>query len=92
VGRQPWTIYGVLRTADAMTPFLTAREATISLVVFCAVYAFIFSFGTFYIHQLLRAGPTGQLVLPPTGAIPNRPMSVVDGHRTSALGHNLAGE
>jgi cytochrome d ubiquinol oxidase subunit I len=60
--------------------------------VFCAVYAFIFSFGTFYIHQLLRAGPTGQLVLPPTGAIPNRPMSVVDGHRTSALGHNLAGE
>src|SRR5216684_5453628 len=25
VGRQPWTIYGVLRTADAMTPFLTAR-------------------------------------------------------------------
>jgi cytochrome d ubiquinol oxidase subunit I len=75
-----------------MTPFLTAREAIISLVVFCAVYAFIFSFGTFYIHQLLRAGPTGQLVLPPTGAIPNRPMSVVDGHRTSALGHNLAGE
>jgi cytochrome d ubiquinol oxidase subunit I len=91
-GRQPWTIYGVLRTADAMTPFLTAREATISLVVFCAVYAFIFSFGTFYIHQLLRAGPTGQLVLPPSGAIPNRPMSVVDTHRTSAIGHNLAGE
>src|SRR5271156_1111009 len=58
VGRQPWTVYGVLRTADAMTPFLTAREATISLVVFCAVYAFIFSFGTLYVHQLLRAGPT----------------------------------
>ena len=25
VGRQPWTVYGVLRTADAVTPFLTAR-------------------------------------------------------------------
>ena len=25
VGRQPWTVYGVLRTADAMTPFLTTR-------------------------------------------------------------------
>jgi cytochrome d ubiquinol oxidase subunit I len=92
VGRQPWTIYGVLRTADAMTPFLTAREATISLVVFCAVYAFIFSFGTLYIHRLLRAGPMGQLVLPPSGAIPNRPMSVVSGHPPSALGHDLAGD
>ncbi len=92
VGRQPWTIYGVLRTADAMTPFLTAREATISLVVFCLIYTLIFSFGTLYVHQLLRAGPTGQLALPPSGAIPNRPMSVVDGHAASALGHNLAGE
>jgi hypothetical protein len=49
VGRQPWVVYGVLRTADAMTQFLTTREATISLVIFCAVYAFIFLFGTFYI-------------------------------------------
>jgi cytochrome bd ubiquinol oxidase subunit I len=83
VGRQPWTVYGVLRTENAMTPFLTARAATISLVVFCAVYSFIFAFGTFYIHRLLRAGPVGGLVLPPSGAIPNRPMSVV--HETLAL-------
>src|SRR4029077_12033864 len=57
VGRPPRVGYGVLRTAHAMTPFLTARAATISLVVFCAVYAFIFAFGTFYIYRLLRAGP-----------------------------------
>jgi cytochrome d ubiquinol oxidase subunit I len=31
VGRQPWTVFGVLRTADAVTPFLTTREALISL-------------------------------------------------------------
>jgi cytochrome bd ubiquinol oxidase subunit I len=77
VGRQPWTIYGLLRTADAMTPFLTARAATISLVVFCAVYAFIFAFGTFSIYRLLRAGPAGHLIQPAVDAIPNRPMSVV---------------
>ena len=64
VGRQPWTIYGVLRTADAMTPFLSAREATISLVVFCAVYLFIFAFGTFYVYRLLLAGPVGNLDTP----------------------------
>ncbi len=77
VGRQPWTVYGVLRTAEAMTPFLTAQAALISLIVFCAVYSFIFIFGIFYIYKLLRAGPEGHLVLPPAGAVPNRPMSVV---------------
>jgi cytochrome d ubiquinol oxidase subunit I len=76
VGRQPWVVYGVLRTADAMTPFLTTRAATISLVVFCAVYTFIFSFGTLYIYQLLRAGPAGYLIEPPSAAVPNRPMSL----------------
>jgi cytochrome d ubiquinol oxidase subunit I len=78
VGRQPWTVYGVLRTADSVTPFLTTRAATTSLVIFCAVYTFIFSFGVVYIHRLLRAGPADSLVRAPTAAVPNRPMSVVD--------------
>ena len=92
VGRQPWTVYGLLQTADAMTPFLTARAATISLVVFCAVYAFVFAFGTLYVYRLLRAGPVGQLVAPPIAAVPNRPMSLVGEHSTPALGHHVAGE
>src|SRR6201988_2538045 len=77
VGRQPWAVYGVLRTANALTPFLTTEMATISLAVFCVLYVFIFAFGAFYIHRLLRAGPVGSLVLPPAAAVPNRPMSVV---------------
>jgi cytochrome bd ubiquinol oxidase subunit I len=92
VGRQPWTVYGLLRTADAVTPFLTARAATVSLVVFGAVYSFIFAFGVVYIHRLLRAGPAGRLVLPPTAAIPNRPMSVVDEALASSPHHLAAGE
>jgi cytochrome d ubiquinol oxidase subunit I len=91
VGRQPWTVYGVLRTADSVTPFLTARTATISLVVYCAIYVFIFAFGSFYIHRLLRTGPVGHLVRPPTAAIPNRPMSVVDPDTAGSL-HVPAGE
>jgi cytochrome d ubiquinol oxidase subunit I len=78
VGRQPWIVYGLLRTVDGMTPFLSVRAATISLVVFCAVYSFIFAFGIYYIYQLLRIGPAGHLLLSPSAAIPNRPMSVVD--------------
>ena len=90
VGRQPWTVYGVLRTSDAMTPFLTAGTALTSLIVFCAVYSFIFAFGTYYIHRLLRAGPEGNLVLPPSAAVPNRPMSVVDQHRLTPAPHRVA--
>ena len=90
VGRQPWTVYGVLRTSDAMTPFLTAGTALTSLIVFCAVYSFIFAFGTYYIHRLLRAGPEGLLVQPPSAAVPNRPMSVVDEHRLVPAARNVA--
>src|SRR6201999_1477513 len=57
VGRQPWVVFGVLRTADAVTPFLTTREAALSLAIFCTVYTFIFLFGTFYIYRLIRTGP-----------------------------------
>ena len=91
VWRQPWTVYGVLKTADAMTPFLTTRAATISLVVFCGVYALIFAFGTFYIYRLLRAGPAGYLVLPPAAAVPSRPMSLVDHHPTPNPRRQVAG-
>jgi cytochrome d ubiquinol oxidase subunit I len=78
VGRQPWTIYGVLRTADAVTPFLTTRAATISLVLFGTIYVFIFSFGTFYIYRLLRDGPARFRVQAAPRAVPNRPMSLAD--------------
>jgi cytochrome d ubiquinol oxidase subunit I len=78
VGRQPWVVYGVLRTADAMTPFLTAHAALTSLIVFCSVYTLIFAFGVVYIYRLLRAGPAGGLVEPTPGAVPQRPLSIVD--------------
>jgi cytochrome d ubiquinol oxidase subunit I len=76
VGRQPWVVYGVLRTADAMTPFLTARAVTVSLVVFCTIYTLIFAFGIFYIYRLLRIGPSAPMLKPPISAVPNRPMSL----------------
>src|SRR3989440_1048042 len=78
VGRQPWVVYGVLRTADAMPPFLTTREATMSLAIFCAVYTFIFAFGTFYIYRLIRTGPVRKPFEVPHLVVPNRPMSLAD--------------
>jgi cytochrome d ubiquinol oxidase subunit I len=82
----------VLRTADAMTPFLTARQATISLVIFCSVYSFIFLFGTFYIYRLIRSGPAGKLFDPSALAVPNRPMSLADNGRIRVASHVAAEE
>jgi cytochrome d ubiquinol oxidase subunit I len=92
VGRQPWTVYGVLRTADAVTPFLTAPAALTTLILFGAVYTFIFSFGSFYIHRLLRAGPAGFEIKPPLAAAPNRPMSLGDEGSLAAGSYPVAGE
>ena len=61
-----------------MTPFLTARAASISLLVFGALYTFKFAFGIFYIYRLLRAGPAGRLIKAPAYAVPSRPMSLAD--------------
>jgi cytochrome bd ubiquinol oxidase subunit I len=58
VGRQPWVVYDLLRTADAITPTLTGAQVLATLIGYVVVYAVIFSFGTRYIYVLLRAGPT----------------------------------
>jgi cytochrome bd ubiquinol oxidase subunit I len=51
VGRQPWSVYGVLRTADAVKPALDVQAVAISLTVFAVVYLVIFSFGTLYVYR-----------------------------------------
>ena len=56
VGRQPYVVYGVLRTADAASPVATGSVAT-SLLFFIVVYAIVFSAGALYILRLMGKGP-----------------------------------
>jgi cytochrome d ubiquinol oxidase subunit I len=58
VGRQPWVVFGLLRTADAVTPSLTGPQALATVLGYVLVYAFIYAFGLSYIYRLLREGPT----------------------------------
>jgi cytochrome bd ubiquinol oxidase subunit I len=60
VGRQPWVVYGILRTEDAITPSLTGGQALFSLIVYVAVYLVIYAFGLTYIYRLLRRGPAAE--------------------------------
>jgi cytochrome d ubiquinol oxidase subunit I len=57
VGRQPWSVYGVLRTADAVSPNLTVGSTVASLAFFSVIYVLIFTFGTLYIYRLIKSGP-----------------------------------
>lgn len=73
VGRQPWVVYGLLRTKDAVTPSLTTGDVLFSLAVYVVVYAVFVGFGIWYIYSLLRKGPT--VAEPSPNATPSRPIA-----------------
>lgn len=57
VGRQPYVIYGILSTNEALTPSLTAGALTVSLIVFVAVVAVLLGLDWFLLGKLARRGP-----------------------------------
>ena len=58
VGRQPFTVYGVLRTSDSLGP-VAAPAVAASLLAFIVVYFFVFGAGTFYLLRMMNA-PTSK--------------------------------
>jgi cytochrome d ubiquinol oxidase subunit I len=79
IGRQPYVVYGLLRTADAVSP-VSAGAVTASLLTFVVVYAFVFGFGSYYLAKLLRRGPdpVEDVRGEDLGKKPKRPFSVPD--------------
>jgi cytochrome d ubiquinol oxidase subunit I len=57
VGRQPFTIYGVLRTADSVSPIGAPAVAT-SLAAFAIVYFIVFGAGLVFLLRLMRHPPS----------------------------------
>ncbi|ASL47796.1 Cytochrome bd-II ubiquinol oxidase subunit 1 [Burkholderia sp. AD24] len=60
VGRQPWTVYGVLRTADSLAP-VDAQQAGVSLLIFVIVYFLVFGTGAFYMLRMMKRGPEARV-------------------------------
>ncbi len=77
VGRQPWVVYGLLRTRDAVTPSLNTADVATSLLVYIVVYIFIFGAGLFFLGRLVRRGFQADAAPEPGGpvATPARPLS-----------------
>jgi cytochrome d ubiquinol oxidase subunit I len=73
-GRQPWVAYGILRTADAISPVPAASIAT-TLALFVVVYGIVFTMGIYFINRLIAKGPEGAAVEPPEMHAPQSPIS-----------------
>ncbi len=69
VGRQPFTVYGLLRTADSISP-IAAPAVGASLVAFIVVYFLVFGVGVFYLLRLMGR-PPGPVDTP---ALPKAPI------------------
>ncbi len=78
MGRQPWVIYGLLRTRDAVSLHSTLQMA-ISLLVFIVVYCAVFGVGYYYIFRLIKKGPQPVTELTSqTAGTPARPLSAAE--------------
>ena len=56
VGRQPWVVYGLVRTRDAVTPSLGTGDVLLSLLVYVVAYVAIFGGGLYFMARLVRRG------------------------------------
>jgi len=87
VGRQPWVVFGLLRTNDAHTPTLSGGEVLTTLIGYTLVYGVVYSFGFYYIARLIWEGPGA-----PTGRIEGgtgmRPMAAA-GDADTATGSSV---
>lgn len=56
VGRQPWVVYGIMRTKDALSP-VSAEQVGLTLIIFVVVYCVVFGIGIYYMLRLMHKGP-----------------------------------
>lgn len=57
VGRQPWIVYGLLRTSEGLSKSVEAGQVWFSLVLFTIVYAFLFMLFIYLLNEKIKHGP-----------------------------------
>jgi len=72
IGRQPWVVYGLMRTADAVSNH-AALTLSVTLIVLLVVYAAVFGTGIGYLLKLVARGPDSHENPPDGDALNQRP-------------------
>lgn len=57
MGRQPWVVYGLLRTSDAFSEAVTANQILFSIILFMIVYLFLFILFIYILNKKIQKGP-----------------------------------
>lgn len=57
VGRQPWIVYGILRTKDALSASVSGGEVLFSLILFTLIYLFLLIVCVYSVARLIKKGP-----------------------------------
>jgi cytochrome d ubiquinol oxidase subunit I len=57
LGRQPWIVYGTMRTSDAVSPVVSTGEVWVSIALFSIVYVLLFALFLFLLDQKIKHGP-----------------------------------
>ncbi|HTD93989.1 MAG TPA: cytochrome ubiquinol oxidase subunit I [Chitinophagaceae bacterium] len=60
MGRQPWVVYGLLRTSDALSKNVKAHQVVFSLVLFMLVYSTLFALFLYLMNKKIRHGPADE--------------------------------
>ena len=64
VGRQPWVVYGMLRTSDAVSTAVPSVQVLTSLIMFSLIYVALFALWIFVVNEKIRHGPDAPEALP----------------------------
>ncbi len=89
VGRQPYTVYGLLRTGESASP-LQADAVSASLMAFIVVYFLVFGSGTFYVLRLMGKRPEDRIGIDEIG--PTRTAGITPVAANPTAPHPVAGE
>lgn len=58
MGRQPWVVYGLLRTSDALSKSVEANQVLFSLILFFMIYALLFALFIYLLNKKIKHGPS----------------------------------
>jgi cytochrome bd ubiquinol oxidase subunit I len=84
VGRQPWTVYGLLRTADSLSPSLTGTDVLLSLIGYAIVYLVMFPVGLLLMARIVKNGPGELAVAPVESGRPEGPVRALPSAQAEA--------
>ena len=71
VGRQPWIVYGQIRTADAVSN-VPASNVLVSLIAYTSIYLLLFGCALYFGSRIIRQGPNLALPIPNEGLLQSR--------------------